>query len=105
MFPLFVYNKCDKAQGFIPRTPTGQSFLISAKTGEGIDELVAKIEELSHEKAREYVFEIPTNEMGVINRLYNNTAVKDVEYTENGAVVRAVADSKNAGIYSKYIKK
>lgn len=101
---LFVYNKCDKAEGFIPRTPTAQSFVVSAKTGEGIDALVAKIEELSHERAKEYVFEIPASDMGVISRLYNNTTVKDVEYTENGAVVRAVADAKNAGIYAKYIK-
>lgn len=101
---IFAYNKCDMAEGFIPKTPTSQSFLISAKTGEGIDALVAKIEELSHEKAREYVFEIPSSELGIISRLYNNTSVKDVEYTENGATVRAVADNKNAGIFAKYIK-
>lgn len=101
---IFAYNKCDMAEGFIPKTPTNQSFLISAKTGEGIDALVAKIEELSHEKAREYVFEIPSSELGIISRLYNNTSVKDVEYTENGATVRAVADNKNAGIFAKYIK-
>ncbi len=101
---IFAYNKCDMAEGFIPKTPTSQSFLISAKTGEGIDALVSKIEELSHEKAREYVFEIPSNELGIISRLYSNTTVKDVEYTENGAIVRAVADNKNAGIFAKYIK-
>ncbi len=101
---IFAYNKCDMVEGFIPKTPTSQSFLISAKTGEGIDALVAKIEELSHEKAREYVFEIPSSELGIISRLYNNTSVKDVEYTENGATVRAVADNKNAGIFAKYIK-
>jgi GTP-binding protein HflX len=101
---LFVYNKCDKADAFIPKTPTSQSFVVSAKTGEGIEALVEKIEELSHEKAKEYVFEIPANEMGIISRLYANTTVKDVEYTENGALVRAVADAKSAGMYAKYIK-
>lgn len=102
---LFVYNKCDKTENFIPKTPTWQSFMISAKTGEGMEALISKIEELSHEKAREYIFEIPANELGVINKLYNNTSVKDVEYTESGAVVRAVADVKSAGMYAKYIKK
>ena len=42
--------------------------------------------------------------MGIISRLYSNTTVKDVEYTENGALVRAVADAKSAGMYAKYIK-
>jgi hypothetical protein len=40
-----------------------------------------------------------------MSRLYENTAVKDVVYTEFGARVRAVVDTKNAGIFAKYIKK
>ncbi|MGN1095735.1 MAG: GTPase HflX [Eubacteriales bacterium] len=102
---IYVYNKCDVSNGFIPKTPTEYSFLISAKTGEGISSLVSKISELAHERSKEYVFEIPHAELGIINRLYENTAVKNVEYTENGALVTAVADTKNAGIFAKYIKK
>jgi 50S ribosomal subunit-associated GTPase HflX len=93
------------AEGFVPRTPTAQSFVVSAKTGEGIDALVEKIEEVAHEGTKEYIFEIPHSEMYAMSRLYENTAVKDVEYTEFGARVRAVADTKNAGIFAKYIKK
>ncbi len=102
---IYVYNKCDMAEGFVPRTPTAQSFVVSAKTGEGIDALVEKIEEVAHEGTKEYIFEIPHSEMYAMSRLYENTAVKDVEYTEFGARVRAVADTKNAGIFAKYIKK
>ena len=102
---VYVYNKCDKAADFIPRTPTEQSFLVSAKTGEGIDALVAKIEEIAKNGAKEYIFEIPHSELWAMSRLYENTAVKDVEYTEFGARVRAVADAKNAGVFAKYIKK
>ena len=102
---LYVYNKCDKAADFIPRTPTEQSFLVSAKTGEGIAALVEKIEELAKDGTKEYIFEIPHSELYAMSRLYENTSVKDVEYTEFGARVRAVADAKNAGIFAKYIKK
>ena len=102
---VYVYNKCDRAADFIPRTPTEQSFLVSAKTGEGIDALVAKIEEIAKDGAKEYIFEIPHSELYAMSRLYENTSVKDVEYTEFGARVRAVADAKNAGIFAKYIKK
>jgi GTP-binding protein HflX len=102
---VYVYNKCDKAADFVPRTPTEQSFLVSAKTGEGIDALIAKIEEIAKDGAKEYIFEIPHSELWAMSRLYENTSVKDVEYTEFGARVRAVADSKNAGVFAKYIKK
>jgi GTP-binding protein HflX len=102
---VYVYNKCDKAADFIPRTPTEQSFLVSAKTGEGIDALIAKIENIAKEGAKEYIFEIPHSELYAMSRLYENTSVKDVEYTEFGARIRAVADAKNAGIFAKYIKK
>ena len=102
---VYVYNKCDRAADFIPRTPTEQSFLVSAKTGEGIDALVAKIEEIAKDGAKEYIFEIPHSELYAMSRLYENTSVKDVEYTEFGARVRAVADAKNAGIFAKYLKK
>ena len=102
---VYVYNKCDKAADFIPRTPTEQSFLVSAKTGAGIDALVAKIEEIAKDGAKEYIFEIPHSELWAMSKLYENTSVKDVEYTEFGARVRAVADAKNAGVFAKYIKK
>lgn len=102
---VYVYNKCDKAADFIPRTPTDESFLVSAKTGEGIDALVAKIEEIAKNGAKEYIFEIPHSDLRFMSRLYENTSVKDVEYTEFGARVRAVADAKNAGVFAKYIKK
>ena len=102
---VYVYNKCDKAADFIPRTPTEQSFLVSAKTGAGIDALIAKIEEIAKDGAKEYIFEIPHSELWAMSKLYENTSVKDVEYTEFGARVRAVADAKNAGVFAKYIKK
>ena len=102
---VYVYNKCDKAQDFIPRTPTEESFLVSAKTGEGIEALVAKIEEIAKDGTKEYIFEIPHSELYAMSRLYENATVKDVEYTEFGARVRAVADAKNAGVFAKYIKK
>ena len=101
---IYAYNKCDMANDFVPRTPTAQSFLISAKMGKGIDALVAKMEEIAQAGTKEYIFEIPHSELYAMSRMYENTAVKDVEYTEYGVRIRAVADAKNAGIFAKYIK-
>ena len=43
--------------------------------------------------------------MYAMSRLYEFAAVKDVEYTEYGVSIRAVADKKSAGMFAKYIKK
>ena len=40
----------------------------------------------------------------MLGRLYDNTVVKSVEYTDFGAVVTVVADRKNAGVFAKYIE-
>lgn len=102
---IYVYNKCDKEQIYIPKTPLKDSFFISAKTGEGIDVLVKRIEEIAHEGKREYILEIPHSEMSVINRIYENTSVKNTEYTESGVMLTVIADKRNAGALAKYIKK
>ncbi len=101
---VYVYNKCDVCSAFVPKTPPSESFFISAKTGEGVEALVNKIESLAHERAREYTLDISHADMGIISKLYENTAVKSVEYTENGAVAVVVADKKNAGIFAKFIR-
>lgn len=101
---IYVYNKCDKAEAFTPKTPVKDSYFISALTGEGVDALVKRLEETAHNGAREYVLNIPHSDLGVLGRLYDNTAVKSVEYTDFGAVATVVADRKNAGVFAKYIE-
>ncbi len=102
---LFVYNKCDRGFASHPTTPTEQNIYISAKTGEGTEILVKRLEELSSAGKREYTFRFPADRLGLINSLYQNATVLDTEYTESGAVVRAVCDAKTSGQLAKYIEK
>ena len=100
---LFVYNKCDKGMASHPMTPTDQNIFISAVTGEGTDELVSRIEALATAGKKQYVFELPSDKLGLVNTLYTEANVIDVEYTANGATVTAVCDKKTAGKLAKYI--
>ncbi len=101
---LFVYNKCDRGFASHPATPTDQNVFISAKTGEGTEELVRRLEEMASAGKREYTFAFPSDKLGMINLLYENATVLDTEYTESGALVKAVCDGKTAGKLSKFIK-
>ena len=74
-------------------------------TGEGAENLVARLEELATAGKKEYIFEIPSHKFALINLLYSDATVLDTEYTENGARVTAVCDKKTAGKLSAYISK
>ncbi len=101
---LYVYNKCDRGFASHPTTPTDQNVYISARTGEGTDLLVQKLEEMASAGKREYTFCFPANKLGLLNTLYQNASVLDTEYTENGAIVKAVCDAKTAGKLAAYVK-
>ena len=44
------------------------------------------------------------DKLGYINTLYRDANVLDTEYTADGAVVKAICDSKTAGQLAKFIK-
>ncbi len=102
---LFVYNKCDKGFASHPTTPSEQNVFISAKTGEGTQELVERLSALAKSGKKEYTFDFPSAKLGLLNALYTGATVLDVEYTERGATVRAVCDGKVSGQLADYIRK
>ena len=101
---IYVFNKYDKlnSQGQITRRE--DTIYISAKYGTGIDELMLAIEQTLHKSKQEKKLIIPYTNQGVLNSIYNEYTVKDVEYTDCGIEVTAVLDSKGVGLYSKYFK-
>lgn len=100
---LFAYNKCDLGIAAHPTTPTDQNIFISAKSGEGTEKLVAKLEELATAGKKVCAFHFPPHKLGLINQLYANATVLDVEYLADGAKVTAVCDKKTQGKLSEYI--
>ena len=102
---LFVYNKCDLGIAGHPSTETERNVFISAATGEGIDELVGRLEELAAAGKKEYLFVFPADKLGLVGSLYERANVTSVEYGDGGARVVAVCDKKTAGQLSEYIQK
>lgn len=100
---LYVYNKCDAAEDFSHITRTDKnSVAVSALTGEGIDELVSRLEIMVQNGKSEEIFIIPNAESGIVSRLYASAEIHDVDYGENAVTVRATVDAKTRGQYDRY---
>ena len=103
---LYVFNKCDR--GFselreIGRDPDFDNIVyISALTGQGIDNLVAKIEAIVTDGKRRITYFIPNSDGGALNTLYRVATVESVEYGAEGMTVVALADAKARGMMKKY---
>ena len=77
---LEVFNKCDKLDGDI--LPHGEDIVsISARTGAGVDQLLAAIEDRLGERVRRVTIHIPYDRGGVLDLLYQQARVERVDYT------------------------
>ncbi len=77
---LEVFNKCDKLDGDI--LPHGEDIVsISARTGAGVDQLLAAIEERLGERVRRVTIHIPYDKGGLLDMLYQQAKVEQVDYT------------------------
>ncbi len=102
---LYVFNKCDKAPKELPVLPPDREnvFYISAKSGENVDKMVARLEEIVRTGKKRLVFTIPNAEQGALNTLYKNAAVENVEYGAENVTVTATVDEKTRGMLAKYL--
>ena len=100
---IYVYNKCDRSDNFNPGVISEDAVAVSAFTGDGIEDLVAMLENEIHKGKKEVSLLIPYAEQYVINSLYNNYTVNSVDYLDEGVSVSVVLDSKGIGQYRKYI--
>ena len=81
-----VYNKSDLFYGDI--RPHGENSVnISAKTGEGVDELLARIDKLLDKGTRRVTIHLPYDKGGFLDMLYREAKVESVEYGETIDIV------------------
>jgi GTP-binding protein HflX len=103
---LYVFNKCDMGiaefAGVGTRAVSDNIVYISAKTGQGINLLVSKLEELVLNGKKRLTYSIPNSEAGALNILYKNANVESVEYGAESITVIALVDSKARGLMKKY---
>ena len=100
---IHVYNKCDLGVSMPGIGRAGENNIyISAATGQGVDRLLLRIEELLHAGKRRVTFRIPNAKHGLVTKLYENATVENVEYGAEAVDVTAVVDAKTYGALREY---
>lgn len=98
---LEVFNKCDKFVGDI--LPHGDDIVsISAKTGAGLPDLLAAIGRRLDAGVRRVELRLPYDKGGILDALYREAKVEQVEYGE-AIEVTAVCTPKTLGRLDAYI--
>ena len=83
-----VYNKCDVCTGLLPRER--DAVCISAKTGEGVDELLHRISEILGRDLHRAVFRIPYDKGALVQLLHDEANVLSLDYAEDGTRIEAI---------------
>ena len=95
---LYVFNKCDKPAADIPRltdAAAGDTLYISAKTGQGVGSLIERLEQLVTEGKQKITLRIPNSDQGILNSVYKNATVTEVQLRRQYVTVRAVAEARH----------
>ena len=99
---LRVYNKSDLFWGEV--RPHGEGEVnISAKTGEGIPELLAAIDRTLDKGTRRVTVHLPYDKGGLLDLLYREAKVESVEYGST-IDIAAVCNPKAIGAVKPYIE-
>ncbi len=99
---LRVYNKSDLFWGDI--RPHGEDAVnISAKTHEGLDDLLRAIDKMLDKGARKITLHIPYDKGGLLDTLYREAKVESVDYADTIDIV-AVCNPKAIGLVKPYIE-
>ena len=99
---IVVFNKCDKMPLDSQPRMTG-AVHISAKTGEGLEALLAAIRQtLGRDKTR-VEFVLPYARASVLDMLYRDADVKKAEYQEEGIAVEVVCDQQVLGRLYEFV--
>ena len=97
------YNKCDLLSEEDQPRETG-SVCISARTGQGVDELLKRIEQELGKGLHQCTFLLPYSMAGFLDTLHQNAKVLRAGYQADGIEVEAVVDDVLYGKLSAYRK-
>jgi len=95
---IYVFNKCDLGAA-APGVVHGREnvLFVSAATGQGIDALLLRMEQMLHRGSRRATFRIPNSKQGLLSQLYRNATVENVEYGAEAVSVTAIVDERTWG--------
>ena len=98
---LRVYNKCDAYLGILPH---GEDCVcLSAKSGEGVQELVKKLSTILDRGSRRVSLLIPYSDAGMTDLLNREASIERLEYTDGGIEADVTVPPEIFGRIKKYI--
>lgn len=103
---VYVFNKLDiaeRAQVSQMLWGPGVRLAVSAKTGEGLEALLAEIDEQLSTKRRRVMLRIPQSKAGLAARVHKNGRVFEQTYSDNTIVIDAEIDQAMVGLMREYI--
>ena len=101
---LQCYNKADLVQPV--DIPIGEDVVaVSAATGAGMDKLLQGIERMLGHSRHHVTVTLPYSMGGMVETLYNNAQVLNVDYTAQGISVETIVDPILYGRLKEYITK
>ena len=95
---IVVWNKKDKVDSdFRSRyiNDSRDEILISALTGDGIDQLKSMIRNALEPETKKIKLKVPFTEGWVLPYIYENGIVKEVEYLEDSSLIKAEMEKKS----------
>ncbi len=104
---LVVFNKIDKLSDpsalFALRRHFPEAVSISAKTGEGIPELIERISEFVARGTMTISLRLPDARGDLLARLHREGAVRDVQYEEGFTCVTATIPTRSLEIFAPFL--
>ena len=97
---LTVYNKCDKpgAMSFDP-----DILLTSAKTGYGLDALLAKLDEVLSDRVHTLKVLLPYDKLGLAAPMRERGSVQVEEYREDGLYLEGIVKTEDLHCFEGYL--
>jgi len=102
---IIAFNKSDLVdddQRLVLRGLEPRAVFVSARTGEGIEELLARIAELIPQPEVELRLLVPYDRGDVISKLHASGRVLTTEYAEAGTRVTALVHPQNASVFKPF---
>ena len=96
-----VFNKCDAYLGILPH---GEDVIcLSAKSGEGVQELVQRLSALLDRGNHKVTLRIPYSDAGIMDLLNREAAVTSLEYLDDGIKAEVTVPPEVFGKVKRYI--
>ena len=101
---IYVYNKADKMLDILP-VVDGEEIYMSAKTKQGLNELVTMISQHVFSDYVDCELLIPYDQGYIVSYFNENATVHAVDYVENGTKISVNCKQKDYNRYEEYVIK